>query len=82
MSIKKRLIRNKHAAFISFLLGKKTFKKKVSIKDKKLVMDEYGNISMNYSNPDVVKGIEASINEFQHISFAEDIQIYQENVAG
>lgn len=82
MNIKKRLVSNDYTSFISFLLGKKTFKRKVSIKDQKLVMDEYGNISMNYSNPDVVKGIEASINEFQHISFAEDIQIHHKNVAG
>lgn len=82
MNIKKRLISDDYTSFISFLLGKKTFKRKVSIKDQKLVMDEYGNISMNYSNPDVVKGIEARINEFQNIPFSEDIQIHHKNFAG
>lgn len=76
MNTKKRLIDHDYRSFASFLLGRKTPNKRVSIKNKRLIMDEYGNISINYSNPEVLKGIEEKINEF------EDIKLYNENFAG
>lgn len=82
MNIKKRLVSSDHKSFISFLLGKKTFERKIDIKNHRLVMDEYGNISMNYSNPEVIKGIEARINEFKDIPLSEDVQLYNKNFAG
>lgn len=72
----------KHKSFIAFLLGKKPFEREIGIKDQRLVMDEYGNISMNYSNPEVIKGIEARINEFQDIPLSKDVRQYHKNFAG
>jgi hypothetical protein len=61
-------------SFFSFLLGKELLTKKVYIEDKKLVIDEKGNISINYSNPTVLKGIGVRMKEFENIPLSRDIK--------
>lgn len=63
-----------HKSFFSFLLGKDLPSKKVYMEDEKLLVDEKGNISINYSNPKVLQGIKVRMQEFENIPLAHDIK--------
>lgn len=64
----------RYKSFFSFLLGKDLPSKTVYMADEKLVVDEKGNIYINYSNPKVLQGIEFRMKEFENIPLAHDIK--------
>lgn len=82
MNKKTHIITRDYKLFFSFLLGNKIPTQKISLKNERLVMDEHGSISMNYSNPEVLKGIEKRINEFQDIPLSTDIRTNNEKMFG
>lgn len=61
-------------SFILFLLGKELPIKKVIVEDKVLLIDEKGNISINYSNPKVLRSIGDSMKNFENIPLSRDIR--------
>lgn len=66
----------KYKSFISFFLGMERPKQRVNKQVYKLIMNENGNISADYSDPVVVQNIKTQMKEFENIPLSEDIRVH------
>lgn len=57
---------------ISIILGKNSSNK--SLENQKMIMDGNGNISLNLSNPEVLRSIENQMRKIKEIPLSKDIK--------
>lgn len=71
----KALNDHKFRSFLSLFLGMNASKENAYKKPYKLLMNENGNISADYSDPAVVRNIKMRMKDFENIPLSEDIKI-------
>lgn len=71
----KALNDHKYISFLSFFLGMSPSKKNAYKKPYKLLMNENGNISADYSDPVVVQNIKMRMKDFENIPLSKDVKI-------
>ena len=58
--------------FFSILFGREIPAK--TLEEQRVIIDEEGNISINYGNPNVLRNIEDRMKKFENIPLSKDIK--------
>lgn len=69
---KSHTVKKDYRSIISVLLGRELPIK--NLEKQRVIMDDNGNISINYSNPEVLRSLESQMRKFEKLPLSKDIK--------
>ena len=69
---KTHTVKKGYRSVISVLFGRELPVK--NLEEQRVIMDDNGNISINYSNPEVLRSLESRMRKFEKLPLSKDIK--------
>jgi len=69
---KTHTVKKDYKSIISVLFGRELPIK--NIENQRVIMDDNGNISINYSNPEVLRSLESQMRKFEKLPLSKDLK--------